>query len=105
MLGFESSLRALALPCCFSAIVDCSILVGKETAPIRSVCSPHTRVVGDATSLVQRPARVSASLCFGTAAQPTAIARLCFTLKVGLAGSLFSVPLGVGERTEALLER
>jgi hypothetical protein len=67
--GFELALRALALPGCIPASLECSIAFGEEAVAVCRIRGAHPSMIGNPAGLTQCPAGIATSLVFRTIAQ------------------------------------
>jgi hypothetical protein len=66
---FELALRALALPGCIPASLECTIAFGEEAVAVCRIRGAHPSVIGNPAGLAQCPAGIAADLVLRTIAQ------------------------------------
>ena len=101
--GFKLALRALTLPRCIPASLECTIAFGEEVVAVCRIRGAHPSMIGNPAGLTQRPAGIATSLVLRTISRLIALTRFsvngCFT------SPLVPLLLIERERTKLLLKR
>ncbi len=66
---FELALRALALPGCIPASLECTIAFGEEAVAVCRIRGAHPSMIGNPAGLTQCPAGIATTLVLRTIAQ------------------------------------